>query len=206
MKEGLRKIIREALLEIKEGPMQLKSSDKIISEGLKYHLDNKISLSNTIFRYSSEKHIELINEVRSLYENGLIDLSEDDKFIISTDAGMKGMYDNQEVLLDMPFIVYNEISESNTYNGKKVNLNKPFRTPGGPKKFAVYVKDDDGIIRKVTFGDPNLRVRNYNIKAAKSFRARHRCHEKKDKTKPGYWSCNVGRYAELLGLSSKNPW
>jgi uncharacterized cupin superfamily protein len=85
-------------------------------------------------------------------------------------------------------------------------LNKPFRTPGGPKKFAVYVKSPKGNVKKVTFGDPGLRVRNNNKKAAKSFRARHKCDQKKDRTTAGYWSCNVGRYAKQLGLSSSNSW
>jgi hypothetical protein len=45
------------------------------------------------------------------------------------------------------------------HRGKKVNLGSPFRTPGGPKKFAVYVKTPGGGVKKVTFGDPNLRVK-----------------------------------------------
>ena len=48
------------------------------------------------------------------------------------------------------------ISEA-TYKGRKVSLNKPFRTPGGPKKSAVYVDPDgDGKAKIVRFGDPNL--------------------------------------------------
>ncbi|NDC96370.1 hypothetical protein EB077_13775, partial [bacterium] len=30
------------------------------------------------------------------------------------------------------------------YQGRKVSLNKPFRTPDGPKKFSVYVKNENG--------------------------------------------------------------
>ena len=92
------------------------------------------------------------------------------------------------------------------HRGKEVKLNKPFRTPGGPKKFAVYVKSPGGNIKKVTFGDPNLRVRNNNKAAAKSFRARHKCDQKKDRTTAGYWSCNVSRYRKVLGIKSSNPW
>lgn len=90
--------------------------------------------------------------------------------------------------------------------GKKVNLNRPFRTPGGPKKFAVYVKTPKGSIKKVTFGDPKLKVRNASKARAKSFRARHKCSQKKDKTKAGYWSCNIARYRKALGLKSSRPW
>ena len=102
-----------------------------------------------------------------------------------------------------------EIKETLTeaeYRGRKVKLGKPFRTPGGPKKFSVYVKSKNGNIKKVSFGDPGLKVKNSNKKAAKSFRARHNCKNKKDRTTAGYWSCNVGRYSKQLGLSSSNSW
>ena len=69
---------------------------------------------------------------------------------------------------------YKDKIEEAEYRGRKVKLGKPFLTPGGPKKFAVYVKSKSGGIKKVTFGDPNLKVRNRNKKAAKSFRARHK--------------------------------
>lgn len=92
------------------------------------------------------------------------------------------------------------------YRGKKVKLGKPFRTPGGPKKFSVYVKNKSGNIVKVNFGDPNLRIKNANPARAKSFRARHKCDQKKDRTTPGYWSCNVARYRKALGLTSSRTW
>ena len=92
------------------------------------------------------------------------------------------------------------------HHGRKVKLNKPFRTPGGPKKFAVYVKSKGGNIKKVTFGDPNMRVRNRSKARAKSFTARHKCAQKKDRTTAGYWSCNVSRYRKALGLSSSRTW
>lgn len=71
--------------------------------------------------------------------------------------------------------------------GKK--LNKPFRTPGQSKKFAVYVRAPSGKIKLVRFGDPGLRIRQSDPKRRASFRARHKCDTKTDKTTPGYWSC-----------------
>jgi hypothetical protein len=75
------------------------------------------------------------------------------------------------------------------YQGRKVQLNKPFRTPDGPKKFSVYVKNDKGNVVKVNFGDPNLSIKRDDPKRRKSFRARHKCDQQKDKTTPAYWSC-----------------
>ena len=72
---------------------------------------------------------------------------------------------------------------------KKVTLNKPFRTPDGPKKFSVYVKNDKGNVVKVNFGDPNMRIKDNIPGRRKNFRARHNCDNPGSKTKARYWSC-----------------
>jgi hypothetical protein len=78
------------------------------------------------------------------------------------------------------------------YQGRSVSLNKPFLTPDGPKKRAVYVKNPKtGNVKKVNFGDKKLRIKKSNPKRRKSFRARHKCSQKKDKTTAGYWSCKA---------------
>lgn len=71
----------------------------------------------------------------------------------------------------------------------KRKLNKPFRTPGGPKKFSVYVKNERGNVVKVNFGDPNMEIKRDSAKRRKSFRARHNCASPGPKTKARYWSC-----------------
>ena len=75
------------------------------------------------------------------------------------------------------------------YKGRKVKLNKPFRTQGGPKKFAVYVQNSSGRVIIVRFGDPNMEIKRDDPKRRKAFRDRHDCANKKDKTTAGYWSC-----------------
>lgn len=75
------------------------------------------------------------------------------------------------------------------YQGKKVTLNKPFRTPKGPKKFSVYVKNDKGNVVKVNFGDPDMEIKRDDPDRRKSFRARHKCDNPGPKWKPRYWSC-----------------
>ena len=76
------------------------------------------------------------------------------------------------------------------YQGRKVKLGKPTR--GDVKKYKVYVKNPKtGNVKKVNFGDPNMEIRRDNPKARKSFRARHNCSDKKDRTKAGYWSCRM---------------
>lgn len=81
---------------------------------------------------------------------------------------------------------WGEVSEEN--EGKK--LNKPFLTPGGPKKRAVYVKHPEtGNVVKVSFGDPNLSIKRDDPERRRSFRARHNCANPGPKHKARYWSC-----------------
>lgn len=75
--------------------------------------------------------------------------------------------------------------------GRKVTLNKPFRTPDGPKKFSVYVKNDKGNVVKVNFGDPNMKIKKNIPERRKSFRARHNCSNPGPKWKARYWSCKA---------------
>ena len=81
--------------------------------------------------------------------------------------------------------------EEAEYQGRKVSLGKPFRTPGGPKKFSVYVKNKKGNTVKVNFGDPNMKIKKSIPGRRKSFRARHKCHTAKDRTSARYWSCRA---------------
>ena len=81
--------------------------------------------------------------------------------------------------------------QESEYKGRKVTLNKPFYTPDGPKKRSVYVKNSKGNVVKVNFGDPNMKIKKSIPSHRKSFRARHKCSEKTDRTTPGYWSCKA---------------
>ena len=82
-----------------------------------------------------------------------------------------------------------------TYKGKKVTLNKPRRIrqgePSYGKKKSVVFVNDNGKIKRVTFGDPNMKIKKNIPERRKSFRARHKCDTAKDKTKARYWSCKA---------------
>jgi len=74
------------------------------------------------------------------------------------------------------------------YRGRKVSLGKPMK--GDVKKFKVYVKDPKtGNVKKVNFGDPNMRIKKHIPGRRKSFRARHNCANPGPRTKARYWSC-----------------
>lgn len=81
--------------------------------------------------------------------------------------------------------------EKAEYQGRQVELDKPFRLPSGStKKFGVYVKDGDRV-KKVTFGDPNMEIRRDDPQARANFRSRHSCDTATDKTSARYWSCRM---------------
>ena len=82
-----------------------------------------------------------------------------------------------------------DTSYSSEYQGRTVTLNKPFRTPKGPKEFSVYTKNENGNVVKVNFGDPNMRNKKNIPERRKSFRARHNCDNPGPKWKSRYWAC-----------------
>jgi hypothetical protein len=175
--------------------LALLESKAPISEGLRYHIENGISLQENVFRIGSKKYLQLFAEARMLLEWGTISLDENSKFLIeNTDIGKFGVYEGKKVPLDLPAI------DEAEYQGKDVELGKPKR--GGSKAYYVYVKDGDKV-KKVSFGSGGLRAKIKDPKARQAFAKRHNCDKKKDRTTPGYWSCNLPRYAPALGLGSK---
>ena len=190
-------------LERRKGMRLLANAE--VSEGMRYHLEHGIPLHDNVYRIYSRAWYDLVAEARNLYEAEILTLNDDDADLVETDAGEIAEYNGRKVRLDSPFPIKERLDEAE-YHGKKVKTGKPFRTPGENKKFAVYVKTKSGRVKKVRFGDPNLTVKNDNPARAKSFRARHKCSEKKDREKAGYWACRIGRYAKSVGLKSSRSW
>jgi hypothetical protein len=167
--------------------------------GLNYHLQHGLPLSENVYRYSSDAFLQLFTEARNLHRDGYLQLCEADRILLEeTNIGEYGLYEGQQVPLDLPMVDKQELDEAK-HKGQDVQLNKPKR--GGPKKFYVYVKDPKTKnIKKVNFGDSgNLTVKLNEPGARAAFAARHKCAMKKDRTSPGYWSCNIGRYWKSLG-------
>lgn len=79
------------------------------------------------------------------------------------------------------------------YQGRTVKLGKPMQ--GDVKKFKVYVKNPQGNVVKVNFGQGGnakggtMKIRKNNPEARKSFRARHNCDSPGPRHKARYWSC-----------------
>ena len=178
----------------------------VISTNLKYHLEKQIPLSENIFRTYSDSYFELLEEVRTLYINNQIELCDPDAELVESDLGKKELFEGREVYLDAPIEIEEDLLMELKHRGRTVHLNRPFRTPGGPKKYAVYVKSKSGKVKKVTFGDPNMRSRAGNKARRKSFAARHRCAQKKDRTTAGYWSCRSHRMRSLGNKGRGKYW
>ena len=179
---------------------------EILSEGLKYHMDNDMPLTEHVYRAGSQKYFELWAEARALYTRGILEVTDNDLEVLTeTDLGHFGIVDGQKVPLDFPIeLTEGEIDEAKK-KAKKNNkkLNKPMRDSSGGKAYKVYVKDPKTKkVKTVRFGSGGLRAKINDKKARNAFAKRHNCAQKKDKTKAGYWSCRLPRYAKLLGLKS----
>ncbi len=114
---------------------------------------------------------------------------------------LEGYYTQEGEIIELHFSLDESESvliEEAEYKGRKVKLGKPFRTPGGPKKFSVYVKNPKGNVVKVNFGhkgkggEKTMRIKKSDPARRKSFRARHNCDTPGPRHKARYWSCRFG--------------
>ena len=185
-----------------------------ISESLQYHIESGEILTENVFRYGSEAYFNLINEARDQYLNGNIELSETDQEIVNTDIGKKGIYEGEEVWLDIPMLNEEVINETQ-FKGKDVKTNKPSRNSSGGKAYKVYVtgcakktKSNPSGIKLVRFGSGGLKAKINDPERRKAYDSRHGCSKGRhnDKCKAGYWSCRLPRYAKALGLSGGGQW
>ena len=173
---------------------------QILSEGLKYHMDNALPLTEHVFRAGSTEYFNLWAEARALYARNILEVQGDDlEVLLETDLGHFALVEGKKVPLDFPM----ELNEEEVNEEAKKKLNKPMRDSSGGKAYKVYVKDPKTKkIKTIRFGSGGLRAKINNKDARNAFAARHKCSTKKDKTKAGYWSCRLPRYAKLLGLKS----
>ena len=103
-----------------------------VSDGLKYHIDNKIPLNENIYRIGSKEYMKLYEEARSLYSRNKLNVNKDDKyFLTETHVGNFGIFEGKKVPLDIPML--NEVEV-----GDVVKIDKAY---GGGKG---EVKDKKG--------------------------------------------------------------
>ena len=96
-------------------------------------------------------------------------------------------YGDEEWIREFWTAIMGDIDEAK-YQGREVPLGKPMA--GDVKKSKVYVRDPStGNVKKVNFGDPNMKIKKSNPARRKSFRARHNCANPGPRTKARYWSC-----------------
>ena len=174
-----------------------------VTEAILEHIERGVPFRECIFRPGSKSFREFYRGLRNLNSVGLLEMDWEDEELLETDIGELIKIEGEIVPLDVPFLMEEELDEAE-YNGKQVKLNSPKR--GGPKKFYVYVKNPKtGRVKKVSWGDKGLSVKAKNPGAVKSFVARHKCKQKNDKTKAGYWACRTPRY-KSLGVKGGTWW
>lgn len=139
---------------------------------------------------SEEEADEYANRLAKLmFESGYDDFDIE----ISTDLEediVEETYEGDEFFEEYGTMWFNEddMLDEGEYQGRKVTLGKPMQ--GDVKKFKVYVKDPKTKnIKKVNFGDPDMRIKKSNPARRRSFRARHNCDNPGPRTKARYWSC-----------------
>jgi hypothetical protein len=131
----------------------------------------------------------------TLVESYIIELA-DDSILLDATADIVRVLESWNLLSDQEsedtviLETMDDDMDEAKYHGREVPLGKPMK--GDVKKSKVYVKDPStGNIKKVNFGDPNMRIKKTSPAHRKSFRARHHCENPGPRTKARYWSCRA---------------
>jgi hypothetical protein len=137
----------------------------ILSEGLKYHLDNARPLTEHVYRAGSDSYFNLWAEARALYSRNIIEVQGDDLEVITeTDLGHFGLYEGKKVPLDfiMEEIELEEADKKNTHeitltfeNSKLLDRFKAIPT------FSKMLAPNQ--MKSLNVGNNNLTVNNVSL-------------------------------------------
>ena len=92
-----------------------------VSEDLKYHLDNKIALGESLFRYGSDSYVKLYTEVKKLNDLNVITLNENDEELIKDFTSQSIVIEGERVLLNL---IVEDNGEHILEEGKKKSKDK----------------------------------------------------------------------------------
>ena len=193
-----------------------------LDEAVQYHLENKISFTENVFRPASEMFFEMIKEAKRLYKEGkYVPKDEWETDMLNSDIGETAEFEGQTVVLDYPIeegleecwsgyvqrgmkkkgdkMVPNcvPVNEEDETGGK--GIGKPWREGGGG---AVYVRVGDSV-RKIRFSQSGMKKKFMDPGATRSFVARHRCLTNTNKASASYWAC---RWPRFFSNSGKTWW
>ena len=142
---------------------------EVFKPGLLYHVQEGIPLTECVYRVGSPCYFNVIRQGRRFYKAGLYEAINDEEknLLENTNLGEWVLFEGKRVPLDFPMY---------------------FETIEEAKK-----KKKTGRIKKITYGDAKGGLKGgwNSPKARKSFAARHKCAQKKDRTKAGYWACRA---------------
>ena len=118
----------------------------ILSENLRYHVQNQLPLTENTFRYGSDSFLNLWAEARALYLREIIHVNEDDiEILTETNIGNFGVLeDGTKVPLDLPMLDEATRQELGmTSSVSKSRAKAALKNPSNDES-KVYGLDKDG--------------------------------------------------------------
>jgi hypothetical protein len=191
-------------LRINESYDEYKNS---INEHIKFHIQNGLGISDSIFRIGSDAYLDFVNEMRTLFEKGLIEVSEEDQFILEKlYTGKKGTWKNpktdkkETVTLDDPRF----LKDPNDWHLYQVF--RPSKSGEKDKDTGLPKAVEIRFAQRTPAGEPDVRDKHQDPGRRDAFLARHNCKEKNDPWASGWWACNMHLFYKQLGLKTADPW
>jgi len=122
----------------------------VMSEDMKYHVDNKLSLIESRLPYGSPAFLNLWAEARYLYSREAIHVNEaDKKVLVESNLGEYGMYKGKKVPLDLT-------EQKHTFTLNKGKIKKTLSENSAEKLYKVeglLVTNNDLLFQKEIISD-----------------------------------------------------
>jgi len=138
-----------------------------ISAGLAFHIKNKLSLFENVFRPESKAYFDLFNEARQLYNEGLLKVTKEEAELLESGIGHSVIIENKTIHLGLPFLDDAEfLTEESSNFPKTVVVDKETSIKGTQFKIGDIVSiqyqfDDDG---ESFYSIKGYGVNNQNVK------------------------------------------
>lgn len=193
-KEALRKYLAALHINAKEGVLNEDAASDYNTPFVKESMLRK-AIRKAVRKAVLQESKGLWANIRAKRARGEKPATKGSKEYNKTTAAAKRINSMNEIIIceKCALVLMEDIKAGNImlheaeYQGREVSLGKPTR--GDVKKFKVYVKNSEGNVVKVNFGQKGMKIKKNNPARRKSFRARHKCDTPGPRDKPRYWSC-----------------
>jgi len=141
------------------------STKIVMTENMKHHVENKLPLTENMFRYGSKAFLDMWAEARYLFSRNAIHVNDLDKeILLETNLGEYGIYEGQKVPLDLLMLEEVEMNMPIPYTRllNQIKSDSELAKENSGRLMDLYYELEQTIFDRNLDSVPRL-LRNYGV-------------------------------------------